>query len=143
MGYENTATTHKMAVRVLEREDNIYKKEVIEDILSMYTDECEKALLKGEMVLLSGLGTIIPDVKTHHAYNLPNCKAYTTENAPYVKLRMRLVKKFKNVLDKQLYDNLQNGIYGLENKPFSESQLIDLKNAGFIPDDEEIDYEED
>ena len=142
MSYNNSVTPHKMGLRILKREDNPYKKEYIEDILNLYMDEVKKALLKGERVLLSGVGTIIPEVKTHRSYNLPNCNNYTTENAPYVKLRMRQTNQFKTTIDKQIRDSLKNGIYGLEHQPFSKSQLEILKNSGFIFCDDEDDYDE-
>ena len=142
MSYENSVTPHQMVLRILKREDNLYKKEYIEAILNLYMDECKKALLKGERVLLSGVGTIIPEVKTHRSCYLPNCDNATHENSPYVKLRMRQTNQFKTTIDKQIRDNLKNGIYGLENQTFSKSQLENLKNGGFIPEDEEIDYEE-
>lgn len=66
-------TTNMMANRILERKDNVYKKEIIYNVLVMYADEIYKALLKGERVQISGVGTIIPEVKTHESFNLPCC----------------------------------------------------------------------
>lgn len=48
-----TLSAFQMAKRICERSDNIYDKkifnrQVISNILSMYMDECRKALLDGE-----------------------------------------------------------------------------------------------
>ena len=51
LGKDGLNTT-KMAGRILNREDNIYKKEIIYDVLKMYIDEIQKALMKGERVLI-------------------------------------------------------------------------------------------
>lgn len=40
-------TTNMMANRILERKDNVYKKEIIYNVLVMYADDIYKALLKG------------------------------------------------------------------------------------------------
>ena len=42
----------KMAGRILAREDNLYKKEVVKNVLDMYAEEIQKALLNGERVLI-------------------------------------------------------------------------------------------
>lgn len=44
MGRE-ALTAHQMAKRISDRDDNIFDKRVIANILDMYMDECRKALL--------------------------------------------------------------------------------------------------
>lgn len=39
----------------------------------MYMEECQKALLRGDRVQISEVGTIIPEVKTCESFNLPQC----------------------------------------------------------------------
>lgn len=51
-------SANKMSARILKREDNKYKKEVIYDVLKMYMDECRKAVLDGERVKLKELGLL-------------------------------------------------------------------------------------
>ncbi|MCM1258287.1 MAG: hypothetical protein NC307_10615 [Roseburia sp.] len=76
MARVNALTAFKMAKRICDREDNIYNKKVINrqvvtDILLMYMDERRKALIDGERIEISKVGTIIPKVKTHKgSYNI-------------------------------------------------------------------------
>ena len=58
-------SAHKMAKRIYNREDNVYDKKkvtkrLITDILLMYMDECRKALIEGERIELTKVGSIIP-----------------------------------------------------------------------------------
>ena len=59
-----TASNNQMAARIVDREDNIYSKKTIKEILDMYADECAKSLLKGERVRINSVCTIYPEVKT-------------------------------------------------------------------------------
>lgn len=134
----NTLTACKMAKRICYRRDNIYDKKIIENILKMYMDECRKALLAGERVQITKVGTIIPEIKVHEGnFNLPRCNK-EDGNPPYTKLRMRrnnlLVEAMNNILIK----NIENGIYGLEKLLFSRQQMDILKKSGYIPEDAEI-----
>lgn len=138
-----TASNNQMATRILDRQDNIYSKKTIKEILDMYADECAKVFLKGERVRINGVCTIYPEVKTHRSCSFPLCDNETHENAPYTRVKAFFPKSFKEVMDKQLLDNLKNKIYGLEYLSFETQQITNLKNNGFIADDEEIDYEED
>lgn len=140
--YKKSVTVNQMALRILNREDNLYKKEIVNDILNMYVEECKKALLNGERVQLSGLGTIIPEVKTHRSCFFPRCNNDTHENTPYARLKIKQTNLFKDAIDKQLLENIKNGIYGLEYTLFEKQQIANLKAGGFIQEDEETDYEE-
>lgn len=135
-----TASNNQMAARIVDREDNIYSKKTIKEILDMYADECAKSLLKGERVRINSVCTIYPEVKTHRSCSFPLCDNETHENAPYTRVKAFFPKSFKEVMDKQLLDNLKNKIYGLEYLSFETQQITNLKNNGFIPSDEEVEY---
>ena len=129
----------KMAGRILAREDNLYKKEVVKNVLDMYAEEIQKAMLNGERVLISGVGTIIPEVKTHIGnYNMPICNKFH-ENGnppPYTKIRISRNWSIKEAMDRQLFKNIENGILGLKKLPFDTQQINILKKSGFISDKE-------
>ena len=131
-------TPSQIAGRILHREDNIYKKDILQDVIRLYMEEIQKALLSGERVLLAGVGTIIPEVKTHIGnYNLAVCNNFDGNPPPYTRMRMTRTYKFGNKMNKQLLDNISDGIYGLEKLPFNNQQLNILKNSGYVPEDAE------
>lgn len=119
----------KMAGRILAREDNLYKREVVKNVLDMYADEIQKALLDGERVLISGVGTIIPEVKTHRSCFLPTCDNNTHENAPYTRIRMTRTNSLTEKMNQTLLRNIENGILGLKKLPFDVQQINILKNG--------------
>lgn len=132
----------KMAKRICDRKDNVYDKRVIESILNMYMDECYKALLEGERVQITKVGTIIPEVKTRMNFSLPCCNK-EEGNPPYTKIRISRNNWLCEKMNQTLLENIGNGIYGLEKLPFDKQQMGYLRNGGFIPDDIETEYEED
>lgn len=135
--YTVSLNASKMAKRIHDREGNIYDKRVIENILDMYMDECYKALLAGERVHISNVGTIIPEVKTCISFNLPVCNK-ENGNPPYTKLRISRNVHMGEDMNRVLMRNIKNGIYGLEKLPFGKQQLDLLKDGGFIPEDVDI-----
>ena len=124
----------KMAGRILAREDNLYKKDVVKNVLDMYADEIQKALLNGERVQISGVGTIVPEVKTHISCFLPTCDNDTHENAPYTRIRMTRTNSLTEKMNQTLLRNIENGILGLNKLPFDVQQISILKNSGYISD---------
>ena len=100
-------------------------------------EEIQKALLKGERVQITGVGTIIPEVKTREFYNLPCCNK-TEGNPPYTKIKMSRTNKLHDKMNETLLENIKNGIYGLEKLPFSKQQMTCLKNSGFLTEDIEL-----
>lgn len=143
MGNKNGLQVGKMAGRILHRKDNLYKKEIIVNIINMYMDECRKALIKGERIQLSGIGTVIPEVKTHRSCALPTCDNSEHEGTPYTRLRMTRSKSLFEDMNDTLLNNIENGIYGLEKLPFDIQQIGNLKRNGYILDDlEDEDYRE-
>lgn len=133
----NALTACKMAKRICDRSDNIYDKKIIENILKMYMDECRKALLSGERVQITKVGTIIPEVKTRLFYNLPICNK-EGGNPPYTKLKISSNDLLGEAMNRALVKNIENGIYGLEKLPFSKQQFDILKGSGYIPEDAEL-----
>ncbi len=123
-----------MAKRITGRDDNIYDKKVIENILNMYMDECRKALLEGERVQITKVGTLIPEVKTRLFFNLPVCNK-EDGNPPYTKLRVYRNNSLGVEMNSRLLNNIEEGIYGLAHLPFSKPQLKNLKDSGYIPAD--------
>ena len=41
-------------------------------------------------------------------------------------------------MNRQLLQNIENGIYGLAKTPISKQQMTILKNSGYIPQDAEL-----
>ena len=61
----------KMAARIYNREDNIYKQSMNKEIPDIYAKEINKALMNGERVQISKVGTIFPEVKVRLYSGLP------------------------------------------------------------------------
>ncbi len=137
MGRIEALTAYQMAKRISDRGDNIFDKRVIANILDMYMEECRKALLSGERVQISKVGTIIPEVKTRISYNLPNCNK-DSGNPPYTTFRISRNHHMKEEMDRLLMQNIKKGIYGLEKLPLNKQQFGILKNSGYVPEDAEI-----
>ena len=125
-----------MTYRIAGREDNIYHPKMISSILNMYLDECRKALMKGENVQLKGIGTLMPEIKTHRRYYSFHTCENVDEYLPYTRLRMHRSRTLINDMDKTLLKNIQDGILGLEELPFDKQQITNLKNCGLVPNEE-------
>lgn len=129
-------TAHQMVKRICDRKNNVYDKRIIENIVDMYMEECFKALLAGERIQITGVGTIIPEVKTRISYNLPICNK-DSGNPPYTKFRISRNNHMREAMNRILIQNIKKGIYGLEKLPFEPQQINILKNSGYIADDNE------
>lgn len=140
-------TERHMAKRIYDREDfafnkKIITKQLIASILTMYMDECQRALADGERVQISNVGTIVPELRVRLArFNLPMCNK-EGGNPPYTKLKINRNLNFGRTMNEVLLKNIDNGIYGLKNTPFSKQQLAILKESGFIPEDVETEENE-
>ena len=135
MATNNGLSSNKMAARIYKRKDNQYKQSMIKEILDMYADEIYKAIVRGERVQISKVGTIIPEVKTHIGnYNLPVCNAHGG-NLPYTKMRMSRNNGIREAMNETLLKNIEKGILGLEKLPFDKQQINILKKTGIIPAD--------
>lgn len=129
-----------MAIRILNREDNpIYKQVMIRNILNMYSDEIRKAMLNGESVQISGVGTLIPEVKVHDGkYNMPICNRTEGNPPPHTKIRIYRNRAMEIAMNNRLMQNIKNGIWGLKNRLFTKHDLELLKETGYIPEDAEL-----
>ena len=141
MSRNNGLTICKAAKRIHDREDNLYSKKVINTVLTMYMEECKKELLKGKSVQLTGIGTIIPEIKTRKHFNLPLCNR-EDDNLPYTKVKMKRNYSLIQEMNRILQKNIENGILGLENLPFEKQQIAILRKNGLIPDEETESKEE-
>ncbi|MCH5271767.1 MAG: hypothetical protein J1E83_13685 [Lachnospiraceae bacterium] len=135
MSSKSALTVNQIAGRICDRDGNLYSKKVVYEILNMYIEECRKGLLRGERILLTGIGTIIPEVKTHEHFNLPVCNK-EDGNPPYTRMRMTRTYSLGQEMNRKLHKNIKNGILGLEELPFSKQQMAILKNSGMIPNEE-------
>lgn len=89
--YKKPLNTKSMSSRIWQREDCIYKKEVIKNILKMYFEECETALEQGEKIGLSNIGSLWPSVHTSTTYNVSSMND-EEGNAPYTSVRFNRSK---------------------------------------------------
>ena len=134
-------TINQIAGRICDKEGNIYSKKVVYDILNKCMEECRESLFRGERVQLSGIGTIIPQVKAHKRPNyLPFCNR-DRGDLPCTRIKITRNNAFIQKMNETLLKNMENGILGLEKLPFDKQQLTILRDSGIIPD-EETEYEE-
>lgn len=135
MGNKYGLSANKMAARICNRDDNLYKHSVVKNIIDMYMKEIRKAVIKGERVQITGVGTIIPEVKTHmrHCY-LPTCQG-VEDDSPYTKVKITQNDALRTEMNQMLHKNMKNGIWGLEMRRFDTQQMNILKRGGFIPED--------
>ena len=122
MAHRDALSAGKMAARIYNREDNIYKQSIIKEILDMYAKEVCKAMMNGERVQISKVGTIFPEIKARLSYGLHSCNK-EGGNPPYTKLRISRNRAIKESMNRQLLQNIDSGIYGLAKTPFSKQQF--------------------
>ena len=139
--YENGnkyLTENKMAARICEREDNhYYKHTMIREILKMYAEEMRKALLDGERVNITGVGTIIPEIKlSEQRYSIPKLNKGEGTPPPFARLRISNNHKMRVAINNQLNKNLREGIYGLKEIRFSDEQIDFMIENGHITGEE-------
>lgn len=138
MSDKKYVTPFQIAGIIAEREDNIlFKKSYISEIIKMYLEECQKALLRGERVLFTGIGTIIPNVDVKEKYNLLKCNK-EGGNPPFAYMKMTSNQHFIKKMNQTILNNIENEIYGLEKLPFNEEQMDYLKEKGFVPKDAKV-----
>ncbi len=132
-----TVNENQMAARICKREDNpIYKHQMIKEILKMYSDEIRKSMMNGERVQITGVGTIIPELKIRDGkYTIPQCNKTDGNPPPYTKIRMHENWKMREAMNRKLTRNIENGIYGLEKLSFTDSQMNFMIEKGLIPED--------
>ena len=135
---------NKMAARICNREDNhYYKHQMIKEILRMYSDENRKAMLNGERVQITGVCSLIPEVKVHDGkYNMPVCNKTEGNPPPFAKIRISDNWSMRESMNRRLMQNIKNGIWGLKKLLFTKTQFEFLKETGHIPEDAELPKEE-
>lgn len=135
-------TVNDMSERILEREefckdDNVvkknFKREVVRAIINAYIEEMKLAFIEGERVYLPTIGTLIPEVRVPEGsyFNLPNCQKKDIA-PPYTNLKFKLNQNLQNDMNRQLRENVAEGILGLEYLSFTEEQVDALKESGYI-----------
>lgn len=140
MAVNNGLSNNKMASRIYDREDNLYKQSMIKEILDMYADEVRKAVMSGERVQITRVGTIIPELKTHIGrFNMPIFNKTEGDPPPYTKIRISRNHSIKEAMDEQLMKNMDAGIFGLDKLSFTKQQVGILKASGYIPEDYVLD----
>lgn len=132
-----TVNENQMAARICKREDNpIYKHQMIKEILKMYSDEIRKSMMNGERVQITGVGTIIPELKVRDGkYTIPQCNKTEGNPPPYTKIRMHENWKMREAMNRKLAQNIKNEIYGLGKLFFTDSQMEFMIEKGLIPED--------
>lgn len=143
MSTKKALTMRQIASRICSRDDNLYSEKIAYEILKKCMDECKKGLLRGERVQLTGIGTLIPEVKTHKKYFNPRTCDNVDEYLPYTKVRVWRNRTLIDEMNQTLLKNIQNGILGLEELPFEKQQITNLKDCGLIPDEENENDEHD
>lgn len=135
-------TVNDMSNRILEREEfsndndvvkKNFKREMIRAVLNAYMEEMRLAFLDGERVFMPTIGTLIPEVCIPEGsyYNLPNCQKKDVA-PPYTNLRFSRNHNLQNDMNKQLRENVAEGILGLEYLLFTDEQLDALRESGYI-----------
>lgn len=137
MAKKPTLNENQMAARICKREDNpIYKHQMIKEILKMYSDEIRKSMLNGERVQITGVGTIIPELKIRDGkYTLPVCNKTEGNPPPYTKIRISDNWKIREAMNRKLTQNIKNKIYGLGKLYFTNHQMEFMIEKGLIPSD--------
>ena len=93
-------------------------------------------MMIGERVQITGLGTIIPELKIRDGkYTIPQCNKTDGNPPPYTKIRMHENWKMREAMNRKLTRNIENGIYGLEKLSFTDSQMDFMIEKGLIPED--------
>lgn len=113
-------TVKQIAERIMQREDNIYRIEVIRDILDQYCEECAKALTDGEKLNLSGIGTLTPKIHAPVSMNIFDDE--DERKVPYVTVNYHRNNKLKDRMNSRYRKNIENGFAGLSEKCICTTQ---------------------
>lgn len=135
--YKKSLTMPTLAARVYEREDNKYKREIIRDVIKMYFEECENALLNGENIQISCIGTLNAHVHIPKSYA---CSRFNSVvgNQPYTSVKYNRGQLFRDKMNNRYRNNVKNGIPGLGGKCMcNKAQQTMLKELGFLDAEKE------
>lgn len=133
-------TTKQIAERIMQREDNIYRIEVIRDILDRYSEECMKALIDGEKLNLSGIGTLTPKIHAPITMNIFDDR--DEKRIPYVTVNYRRNTKLKDRMNSRYRKNISNGFAGLSDKCVCTTQQRNVLIEKGVMEGEIINAEE-
>ena len=92
-------TVKQIAERIMQREDNIYRIEVIRDILDKYCEECANALTDGEKLNISGIGTLTPKIHAPVTMNIFDDE--DERRVPYVTVNYHRNTKLKDKMNRK------------------------------------------
>ena len=99
-------TVKQIAERIMQREDNIYRIEVIRDILDKYCEECANALTDGEKLNISGIGTLTPKIHAPVTMNIFDDE--DERRVPYVTVNYHRNNKLKDRMNRRYRKNIEN-----------------------------------
>lgn len=125
----------------MKREDNIYRIEVIRDILDKYGEECANALIDGEKLNLSGIGTLTP--KIHAPVTMNIFDDGDERKVPYVTVNYHRSTKLKDRMNSRYRKNIENGFAGLSEKCICTTQQRNTLIEKGLLKGEVVDVEED
>ncbi len=124
--------TNTLIKKLLDREDNLYKKEVLEDVVALYSDELVKLLKNGDAVQIAGLGVIRPKPR------ITRCSLDTIKDDnqgryyPSVPLIVSLTSHFRREINSKFRANIRRGYPGLGKALCNEYQQSVLLKTGFM-----------
>lgn len=146
--YKYGLKTDAITKRIAERGDNVYKADMIQNVLDMYFDECFKALENGEKVYLgrvgSALGTLAPKVKVPFTCSIPYHSPLPTydgdiERKPHTNIVFQKSRKIQDKMNENFRKNIEDGVPGLGKQCMCTKQQIGtLIDKGLL---EEGEYE--
>lgn len=146
MKYKYGLKTEAVTKRIVKREDNVYKEEIIQSILDMYFEECIKALENGEKIYLgkvgNAIGTLMPKVHVPFTCNTPYaCPLPTYEGEiskkPATNIVFRKSRKVQDKMNENFRNNIKNGIPGLsEHCMCTKQQIGTLIDKGLLVEGE-------
>lgn len=139
--YKKSLNIRTMASKIYNRSDCIYKMDVIRDVLNMYFEECEKVLLEGEKVGLSGIGSLTPHVHTSMTYSLQRMNAEGGNN-PHTTIKFIRYTEMKQKMNRRYLKNMEAGFAGLgENCKCNQMQKNLLIDQGLLKIEEKEEEE--
>ena len=131
-----TITKKMIASIVFQREDNIYKMSVIQEIFNMCLEEMELALENGEKVSIGEIGSLSPSVHTPRTYNIGEMN-HEDGNTPYTTIKFGRKKGNKQRMNNKYLQNIEDGKYGLGYGCMcTPQQIAILEDKGYIKEND-------
>ena len=131
-----TITKKMIASRVFQREDNIYKMSVIQEIFNMCLEEMELALENGEKVSIGEIGALSPCVHSQRTFNFGEMNL-VVGNKPYTTIKLSRKKGNKQRMNNKYLQNIEDGKYGLGYGCMcTPQQIAILEDKGYIKEND-------